>query len=94
MRKTDPNPRKLTAALKQAKYAEACEHVMSPVVASVRTLHPARVWEDMSPQFLVTFWSLSMADLHVPVESYNREINRLKQLSLELLDQQDVSFII
>lgn len=65
---------------------------MSPVIASVRTLHPAKIWEDMSPQFLVTFWSLSMGDLHVPVESYNREISRLKQLSLELIEQQDVSF--
>lgn len=51
---------------------------MNPVIESVRPLHPMKVWEDISPQFLVTFWSLSMYDLQVPLDSYQREINKEK----------------
>lgn len=40
-----------------------------------------RVWEDISPQFLVTFWSLSMFDLEVPNKSYEREVQKLKKQS-------------
>lgn len=63
---------------------------MSPIVASVRPLHPPKVWEDISPQFLVTFWSLTMYDLFVPNDSYQREINKIKQLSLQVMDSKDM----
>jgi len=63
---------------------------MSPIVASVRPLHPPKVWEDISPQFLVTFWSLTMYDLFVPSDSYQREINKIKQLSLQVMDSKDM----
>lgn len=49
---------------------------------SVRLIHPPKVWEDISPQFLVTFWSLAMYDLDVPSKSYDREIQKLKKQSL------------
>lgn len=63
---------------------------MSPIVASVRPLHAPKVWEDISPQFLVTFWSLTMYDLFVPNDSYQREINKIKQLSLQVMDSKDM----
>ncbi len=90
MRKADPNIKKLTTAQKQTKYLEATSFVMDPVIESVRTLHPSKVWDDIHPQFLVTFWSLSMYDLQVPVESYQREISKLKQLSAGLIESKDV----
>lgn len=80
----------MSSAIKQAKYAEAAQAVMAPVAQSVRPLHPLKVWEDISPQFLVTFWSLSMYDLYVPVESYQREINKLKQLAIQAADSKDM----
>lgn len=80
----------MSTAMKQAKYAEAAQAVMAPVAQSVRPLHPWKVWEDISPQFLVTFWSLSMYDLYVPVESYQREINKLKQLAAQSADSKDM----
>lgn len=49
---------------------------------SVRLIHPPKVWEDISPQFLVTFWSLTMYDLDVPNKGYDREIQKLKKQSL------------
>lgn len=56
----------------------ACEQVMTPVHEAVVSLHPARVWDDIRPQFYVTFWSLTMYDLAVPHSAYEREINKLK----------------
>ncbi|XP_047355707.1 THO complex subunit 2 isoform X2 [Vespa velutina] len=91
LRKADPNYKKMSSAIKQAKYAEAAQAVMAPVAQSVRPLHPLKVWEDISPQFLVTFWSLSMYDLYVPVESYQREINKLKQLAIQAADSKDMN---
>ncbi|KAE8584287.1 hypothetical protein XENTR_v10020899 [Xenopus tropicalis] len=60
------------------KYITSCDLVMSPVHEAVISLHPPKVWEDISPQFYATFWSLTMYDLAVPSNSYNREINKLK----------------
>ncbi|KAG9478503.1 THO complex subunit 2 isoform X2 [Eleutherodactylus coqui] len=60
------------------KYISSCEIVMAPVHEAVISLHPPKVWEDISPQFYATFWSLTMYDLAVPTSSYNREINKLR----------------
>lgn len=79
LRKNDTSMKKLTSAQKQEKYLEATTFVMTPVIDSVKPLHPFKVWEDISPQFLVTFWSLSMYDLQTPNDSYQREIGKLKQ---------------
>lgn len=65
---------------------EATAEIMNPIVDSVRPLHNSKVWEDISPQFLVTFWSLSMYDLQVPADTYMREINKLKQQSAAVMD--------
>lgn len=95
LRKADPNYKKMPSTMKQAKYAEAAQAVVAPVAQSVRPLHPLKVWEDISPQFLVTFWSLSMYDLYVPADSYQREINKLKQLATQAADSKDlVRFIL
>lgn len=89
LRKADPNAKKLTTTQKLQKYLEATQLIMNPIVESVRPLHSAKVWEDISPQFLVTFWSLSMYDLHVPNEIYQREIGKLKQLAQQAADGKD-----
>ena len=91
LRKTDANSKKLTSAQKQEKYLEAVSFVMNPVIDSVRPLHPMKIWEDISPKFLVTFWSLSMYDLQTPVDSYHREINKIKQQSAALALNSDNS---
>lgn len=84
--------------LKAVRYCEAVSEVMGPVAASVRPLHPPKVWEDISPQFLTTFWSLSMSDLTVPVQAYDREIAKVKQLQVsatsfkDLVSHRDVEY--
>lgn len=60
------------------KYVAACDQVMTPVHEAVVSLHPARVWDDLRPQFYATFWSLTMYDLAVPHAAYEREVNKLK----------------
>lgn len=90
LRKTDPNSKKLTSSQKQLKYLEATAFIMKPIIESVRPLHAPKVWEDLGPQFLVTFWSLSMYDLQVPIESYQKELSKIKQLSLAALDGKDM----
>ncbi|CAF1583731.1 unnamed protein product [Rotaria sp. Silwood1] len=62
-------------------YIEAVTYVMSPVLDFVKTLHPQRTWEEMTPQFYLTFWSLSMSDLQVPEIAYKR---RIEELELEM----------
>ncbi|XP_049790874.1 THO complex subunit 2 isoform X2 [Schistocerca nitens] len=91
LRKADPNGKKMSASQKHQKYCEAVSEIMGPIVASVKPLHPVKVWEDISPQFLVTFWSLTMYDLFVPVESYQREISKIRQLSQAALDSKDMA---
>ncbi|XP_077559324.1 THO complex subunit 2-like protein isoform X3 [Haemaphysalis longicornis] len=80
-KRKDKSFKTLAAAQKLQRYVDAVDQVMSQVVESVRPLHPAKTWEDLSPQFYVTFWSLSMYDLHVPTSSYQREVQKLRDAS-------------
>ncbi|XP_058121389.1 THO complex subunit 2 [Anopheles ziemanni] len=89
LRKADTNAKKLSTSQKMSKYLEATAHVMNPVIESVRPLHPPKIWEDISPQFLVSFWSLSMYDLQVPVESYQREITKLRLLANAVMESKE-----
>lgn len=91
LRKSDANGKKLTTAQKLEKYLEATAEIMDPIVDSVRPLHQPKVWEDISPQFLVSFWSLSMYDLQVPSDTYQREINKLKQASAAVMDSKEMN---
>uniref|UniRef100_A0A1A9YUH8 THO complex subunit 2 n=1 Tax=Glossina morsitans morsitans TaxID=37546 RepID=A0A1A9YUH8_GLOMM len=89
LRKADPNAKKLNNNQKLQKYLDATNLIMNPIVESVRPLHGLKVWEDISPHFFVTFWSLSMYDLQVPSDSYQREISKLKLLSQQAADSKD-----
>ncbi len=51
---------------------------MLPVTDAIRPLHPPKIWDDISPQFLTTFWSLTMYDLFTPDVIYAKEIAKLK----------------
>ncbi|XP_063288176.1 THO complex subunit 2 [Pelobates fuscus] len=68
------------------KYISSCDHVMTPVHEAVVSLHPPKVWDDISPQFYATFWSLTMYDLAVPTSSYNREISKLR-IQMKAIDE-------
>ncbi|GAB6023947.1 THO complex subunit 2 [Chamberlinius hualienensis] len=63
---------------KMKKYLDIVRDVMKSAVESVRLHYPIKIWDDISPVFYVTFWSLSMYDLQVPTVSYEKEITKLK----------------
>ncbi|XP_063912789.1 THO complex subunit 2 isoform X2 [Zophobas morio] len=86
LRKSDPNYKKLSTNVKNQKYYEAVTEVMEPVHKSIIPLHPAKIWEDISPQFLTTFWSLTMYDLYVPDETYQQVITKTRQQSQATLE--------
>ncbi|OWJ99373.1 THOC2 [Cervus elaphus hippelaphus] len=72
------------------KYITSCEMVMAPVHEAVVSLHVSKVWDDISPQFYATFWSLTMYDLAVPHTSYEREVNKLKIQMKAIDDNQEM----
>ncbi|KAK2503524.1 hypothetical protein MC885_006227 [Smutsia gigantea] len=53
--------------------------------------HHILVWDDISPQFYATFWSLTMYDLAVPHTSYEREVNKLKVQMKVIDDNQEMA---
>lgn len=63
---------------------------MAPVHEAVVSLHVSKVWDDISPQFYATFWSLTMYDLAVPHTSYEREVNKLKIQMKAIDDNQEM----
>uniref|UniRef100_A0A4X2LDQ8 THO complex subunit 2 n=1 Tax=Vombatus ursinus TaxID=29139 RepID=A0A4X2LDQ8_VOMUR len=72
------------------KYIASCELVMTPVHEAVISLHVSKVWDDISPQFYATFWSLTMYDLAVPHNSYEREVHKLKVQMKAIDDNQEM----
>lgn len=38
------------------RYNIASKEALEPIVTSITPLLPTRVWEDISPEFYVTFW--------------------------------------
>ncbi|TRY73857.1 hypothetical protein TCAL_01902 [Tigriopus californicus] len=62
---------------KQNLYVAATTDVMTPITEAIRPLHSVKIWDDISPQFLTTFWSLTMYDLFVPEDVYGKEIQKL-----------------
>ena len=51
----------------------------------------SQVWEDMSPHFCTTFWSLTMYDLHVPESLYEKEIKKLKDAPAKLIENRELN---
>ena len=45
----------------------------------VRGMLPDEVWGAISPELYLTFWSLSLYDLHVPTARYDAEIDRRRK---------------
>ena len=74
---------------KQKVHVEAALKVMEPVTEAIRPLHPPKIWDDISPQFLATFWSLTMYDLFVPEAVYEKEVAKLKASVVKIEENRD-----
>lgn len=58
------------------------------LVDTIYSLFPASVFSSLPPSFYVTFWSLSLYDIHVPRQRYEEEI-KLLQDQLSQSDDKD-----
>ncbi|KAI1105828.1 hypothetical protein F4804DRAFT_97558 [Jackrogersella minutella] len=66
--------------------------VIGPIVNAARTLLPTEVWDKISPEFFVLFWSLQTGDLAVPMNSYEAETARVEKQYAEVKrDRSDMS---
>ena len=59
-------------------FSEAWEIIFDQTVNSINKVVNRKLWEDLSPRFFVTFWTLTTYDLEVPKISYEKEIDRLR----------------
>ncbi|KAI0014328.1 hypothetical protein F4779DRAFT_5608 [Xylariaceae sp. FL0662B] len=58
--------------------------VLGPTINAVQTLLPPTVWDKISPEFFVLFWSLQTSDLAVPISSYKLETSRVEKQYADL----------
>jgi len=84
MRKSDKQWKAKTSQEKQVKHAEAAKIMMEPLTAAIVPVYPPKIWDDISPQLLATFWSLTMYDLYVPEKLYQKKIQELKEQKIIL----------
>lgn len=90
-RRKSKTHKKNTPGQLQQCYAAASAFVLDPIVDVIKNYLPAKTWDDISPQFFVTFWSLTVYDLFVPNEAYAREVNRIKQISIAAGENKDLT---
>ena len=64
---------------------------MQPVIDLARSLHPPKTWEDISPLFYTTFWTLSMSDCFVPSTAYEKQRTSLKHKLVALDDNLELT---
>ena len=66
--------------------------VLQSLMEELRSQMPRSTWEVLSTPFYVTFWQLSLADLLVPTQSYEDELNRQKKrVTIINSDRSDLS---
>lgn len=67
------------------KYVEAAKLVINSIAETLRPYLVEKYdMKNLNPKLFVIFWTLSMSDIEVPVNCYEREIQRLKNLLAEL----------
>ena len=66
--------------------------VLEPIIHTVRSSLPAETWENLTPSFYVTFWSLSLSDVLVPSQYYEEEQRQCQKKILAVSsDRSDIS---
>ncbi|MCJ1400063.1 THO complex subunit 2 [Xylographa trunciseda] len=66
--------------------------VLQSLTEELRSQIPSSTWEVLSAPFYVTFWQLSLGDMHVPTQSYDDELNRQKKKIISInSDRSDLS---
>ncbi|KAK3741029.1 hypothetical protein RRG08_005719 [Elysia crispata] len=79
------NDKKSKTSTKVQCYVSASEDIMSPIVEAIKPVFSSKIWDDLTPQFYITFWSLSMYDLHVPTAAYEKQV-QIQQNQIDALE--------
>ncbi|GFR79737.1 THO complex subunit 2-like [Elysia marginata] len=79
------NDKKSKTSTKVQCYVTASQEVMSPIVEAIKPVFSSKIWDDLTPQFYITFWSLSMYDLYVPTAAYEKQV-QLQQSQIDALE--------
>lgn len=66
-------------AMKNGSVQQPWHPVLREMMVAIRPALPAKTWEILSQPFYITFWQLSLRDMHVPTQSYEDEINRQRK---------------
>lgn len=87
----DNNPDPSSSAV-ETRNLDPIANVLQPLVDTMQELLPSETWKKISPEFYVTFWSLSLGDLFVPQASYESEHDRLYKESEDVMkDRSDMT---
>ncbi|ROW09787.1 hypothetical protein VMCG_02292 [Cytospora schulzeri] len=79
-------------AVLDTRKSDPITDVLQPVVDTIQDMLPSATWQYISPEFYVTFWSLSLGDLHVPNSSYEAEHDRLNKEAEDVMkDRSDMT---
>ena len=66
--------------------------VLQEVMHAIRAALPEETWDILSQPFYVTFWQLSLPDMHLPIPTYEDEISRQKKKIVAINnDRSDIS---
>ena len=49
------------------------------------------VWQDISPHFYTSFWTMTMYDIATPKEAYEKEVNKLKTQIKQVDNNQELN---
>ncbi|ROW05332.1 hypothetical protein VSDG_00329 [Cytospora chrysosperma] len=79
-------------AVLDTRKSDPITDVLQPVVDTIQDMLPSGTWQYITPEFYVTFWSLSLGDLHVPNSSYEAEHDRLNKEAEDVMkDRSDMT---
>ncbi|KAL4768331.1 transcription factor/nuclear export subunit protein 2-domain-containing protein [Aspergillus nidulans var. acristatus] len=89
---TESTPSRKSATGLGAPEHAASNPVMQELQDQVKSVLPPETWSIVGLPFYVTFWQLSIYDVHIPQKSYEEEIERLKKKVISIgNDRSDIS---
>lgn len=87
---TEPRPASSAGTINHE--ASALNPVFQELIDQVKSTFPQDAWGVTGLNFYVTFWQLSLYDVHVPGKAYEDEVDRLKRKIVAIQnDRSDIS---
>ncbi|KAL4870581.1 hypothetical protein BDV12DRAFT_195304 [Aspergillus spectabilis] len=89
---TESTPEPKPSAGSLSTELPASNPVLQDLEDQIQSVLPAETWGIVGLPFYVTFWQLSIYDVHIPQKSYEEEIERLKKKVIQIgNDRSDIS---